>query len=181
MNDRAPTETSLATIEAACRDLGHARDQLRQTVDAMQGDIRRAQERYRRQLQRQIDAIANAHDAALSLVREAPGLFEKPRSVQFHGVKCGYQKGRGKVEWDDDERVAQRVAKYLPGEMGALIKTTRKPIASALAQQPAAMLKRLGVTLSDAEDEAFVKPVDSELDRIVKTLVDDAIREEGGQ
>ena len=55
------------------------------------------------------------------------------------------------------------------------------PRLEGAAQQPAAMLKRLGVTLSDAEDEAFVKPVDSELDRIVKTLVDDAIREEGGQ
>ena len=172
-----PIEPTLSTIEDACRKLGAARDDLRGTVELLQADIKRAQDRYRRELQRRIDAVANAHAIALELVQAAPSLFAKPRSYQWHGVKVGYQKGRGKIEVANEDKFPDRVDQYCPGERAALVKTTHKPVLAALANLDAKLLKRLGVTITDADDEAFVKAVDSELDKLVKALVDAATEE----
>ena len=173
-----PTPT-LADIEAGCRAMGAARDKLRAIVEAMQGEINRTTDRYRRRLQDAIDDVSNEHERLLAQVQAAPKLFVKPRSAQFHGVKCGWQKGKGGIEYGDEARVCQLIERHLPRQADSLIKTTRKPIAGAIAGLDVRDLKRIGCTVKNAGDAAFVKPVDSELDKTVKRLIDDATREEG--
>lgn len=167
----------LADIEAACKTMAESRDKLRAIVQSMQDEITRSTERYRSRLRRAIDEVANGHAQVLDLVSSAPGLFKKPRSVQFHGVKCGWQKGKGGIAWSDDERVCELVERHFPDQLEALVKTTRKPVAAALAALDVRDLKRLGCSVTDAGDAAFVKPIDTELDKLVKRLIDDATQE----
>ena len=49
----------------------------------------------------------------------------------------------------------------------------------ALAQLSAAELKKIGVTLSEAGDQTVVRPVDSEVDKMVDALLKAATGEEG--
>lgn len=177
MNARE-TPITLAGIEAACKVLGEAREALRETVARMQAEIAETTEHYRERLRSQIDTIANHHAQLLAQVESAPGLFKRPRSVQFHGVKAGWQKGKGGVDWDDDLAVCERIERLLPELADTLIKTTKKPIAAALGQLEVKDLKRIGCSVTDAGDAPFVKPVDSELDKLVKRLIEDATAEE---
>jgi hypothetical protein len=90
------------------------------------------------------------------------------------GVKLGYQKAKGTLDYDDAEAVCARIRKHLPEQADVLIATRETPVKTALAQLPAADLKRIGVTLSDAGDQIVVKPVDSEVDKMVDALLKDA-------
>ncbi|MDF1486722.1 hypothetical protein PY257_16355, partial [Ramlibacter sp. H39-3-26] len=53
-------------------------------------------------------------------------------------------------------------------------KTTQRPVKDALAQLPAADLKKLGISITDAEDEVIVRAVDSEVDKLVDALLKQA-------
>lgn len=179
MNAPHAAALSLREIEDACKALGDAREQLREVVARMQAEIAETTNHFRPGLQAAIDAVANRHAVVMGLVQSAPQLFRKPRSAQFHGVKCGWQKGKGSVTWSDDERVCVLIERHLPDQVETLIRTSRMPVAAALASLDGRDLKKLGCSVTNADDAPFVKPVDSELDRIVKRLVDDATQEEG--
>ena len=53
-----------------------------------------------------------------------------------------------------------------------LIKTVETPQKKALEKLSAAELKKLGVTVGDDEDVVVVRSMDSEIDKIVKLLLD---------
>ena len=59
---------------------------------------------------------ALSYESLRALIEESPELFEKPRSVVLHGIKLGYQKGKGGIVWDDADRsqVIDVSAQYRP-------------------------------------------------------------------
>ena len=56
---------------------------------------------------------------------------------------------------------------------GKYLNVRYTPDKGALEDLPAARLKKLGVTVEDAGDEAIVKPVDGEIEKFVDALLDD--------
>jgi hypothetical protein len=70
--------------------------------------------------------------------------------------------------------VVARIKKHLPEQADVLIKLKETPVKDALAQLSAAELKKLGVTVSEAGDQVVVKPVDSEVDKMVDALMKEA-------
>ena len=96
----------------------------------------------------------------------------------FHGVRIGFMKGKGKIEWDDGEQVVKLIKKHFPAQADALIATTEKPVKAALQQLAAADLKRLGITVEESGEVIFVKPVDGEIEKLVDALLEDATAEE---
>ena len=61
----------------------------------------------------------------------------------------------------------------MPKRLKDLVKITETPIKSALSKLSGDELKRLGVTVEDAGDEVTIKPLDSDIDKIVAALLDD--------
>ena len=61
--------------------------------------------------------------------------------------------------------------------LALLIKTTEKPIKDGLSALPADKLKKLGVKVTDDTNKIVIKPVDSEVDKIVDALLGDAEEE----
>lgn len=115
--------------------------------------------------------LREMHAELTSLLQAAPELFVKPRSVIVQGIKVGYQKGKGKIDWEDDARVVKLIRRHFPDQADVLIKTTEKPAKDGLALLAVDELKRLGVTVEDTGDVVFVKPIDTDVDKALKALM----------
>ena len=95
------------------------------------------------------------------------------------GIKVGWQKNPGSIEFDDAARVCTLIHRHFPDRAGDLLKTVETPIKKALAQLSAAELKRIGCTISNAGDTVLIKPADGWIERFVDALMKDALAEAG--
>ena len=130
-------------------------------------------------IKRALARAAETEAALRALVEANPGCFIRPRTQVFAGIKVGYAKGKGALSFDDADSVVARIKKHLPEQADVLIRTKEAPVKEALAQLSAAELKKIGVTLSEAGDQTVVRPVDSEVDKMVDALLKAATGEEG--
>lgn len=106
-------------------------------------------------------AAAAEHEAALkALIEAAPELFVRPKTVTLHGIRCGYQKGRGGIAFDDADAVVAAIQKHLPDMAGQLIRWNASPLKEALNQLAVADLKKIGCRVVDTGEQVVVKPVD---------------------
>jgi hypothetical protein len=168
---------SLADIEKLTKEFADARDLLTSRVEALNDEIEQAKRQALRGIKTSVGKAAEAQARLLAALEKEPDLFEKPKSQVFHGIKIGYRKGSGKIEWEDDDQVVKLIKKNHPELADVLIKTTEKPLKKALQELDAAALKKLGVTVEDTGDVPFIKPVDGEVDKLVAALLKDAIEE----
>jgi hypothetical protein len=169
---------TLADIEKLTKDYADARGHLTAIVERLNDKLERAKRAEIGAIKGAV-AVAKARQAKLQAAIEAePALFGKPKTQIFHGVKVGYRKGSGKIEWEDDAVLVARIKKLLPAAQAELlIQTKEKPIAKALADLDAADLKRLGVTVEDTGEVVVIKPVDGDVDKLVAALLKDTAEE----
>lgn len=111
-------------------------------------------------LRKRVAAAAEAEAALKELIEAAPKLFVKPKTVTLHGIKCGFEKGKGSVQFANPERVCTLIHKHFPKAVDTLIISTEAPSKTELAKLPAADLKRLGCELVGTGNRVVVKPVD---------------------
>ena len=167
------TTPTIVKIESQAQAYALARQRLSELVSA----LRAGQEALAKEVMPEIKrALSRAADAQLklqALVTETPDLFTKPKTRIFHNIRVGYAKGKGKIEFDDAEKVIKLIRRNLPDQAELLIKTTEVPVKDALASLPATDLKKLGVELTGTEDVVVIKPLDSEVDKLVKAVLDD--------
>lgn len=179
MNARTPGP--LADIELKTKDFADARAKLAEHVEALNVAVEALKRASMPVIRR---ALARAAERAAELkaaIEDAPQSFEKPRSHVFHGIKVGYRKGAGGIAFDDAERVVALIEKHLSEQADVLLKVTKKPVKKALEQLDGAELKKIGVTVEDTGDVAFIKPVDSALDKHVNALLKEATAEAKGE
>ncbi|MEW5893352.1 MAG: host-nuclease inhibitor Gam family protein [Pseudomonadota bacterium] len=169
--------TSLVDIETRAKKYAEAREHLAGIVAALNDGIEALKRDHMKRLKKAVADAAERHDALKALIEDAPELFVKPRTVVFHGIKLGYQKGKGKIEWDDADQVVRLIKKHFPEQADVLVATTERPAKDALAQLTAAELKKLGISVTDGGDAVFIKPADSAVDKMVDALLKDATEE----
>ena len=170
--------STIDDIEIKAKALAAARAELADRV----GRIRDEQDAIKRRLLTGVrNALARARDAyddLHALVEANPELFEKPKTRTLHGVRLGFWKQRGKLQWDDDRALVDAMRKLLGEEAEGLIRRTEKPIASRLQDLPARDLRRLGITVTDDTDVVIIKTADDALDKFIDALIgDDKIEE----
>ena len=168
---------TLADIERSAKKYAEAREHLAGIVAAMNEGIEAIKRDNMKRLKKAVNEAAEHHDALKALIETAPECFVKPRSVVLHGIKLGFQKGKGKIEWDDADQVIRLIKKHFPEQAEVLIATSEKPAKEALAQLTAAELKKLGISVTDGGDAVFIKPADSAVDKMVDALLRDATAE----
>jgi hypothetical protein len=170
---------TLDHLDRLAKAYADAREQLTLRANACNAEMRALFERCARGVKRSAADCAGLQAALVAAIQNHPELFDSPRTRTLHGIKIGYQKGKGRIEWESDEKVLAAIAKNYPAEVAeTLILTKRTPAAAALAQLPAADLRRLGVTVTDAGDFVIVKAADGEIDKLVaKILKEGAIEE----
>lgn len=165
------------TITVAAKRLRAQRDLLTERATTMHAEIEQVKKIYLRGIKNSVAAVAESQAELLAAIAEAPQLFDKPRSMVLYGIKLGFQKGTGKTDWESDEQVVKLVRKNFPDLFDILVKTTEKPVKSALANLTVAELKRIGVTVESTGDVVFAKDTTAEVDKLVKALLKGAEEE----
>lgn len=165
---------SMSAIEARAKLLADAREKLSGLAGELQAGIDALTRNALPELKRAVNKAKEHQEALLALVDQAPDLFVRPKSVVFHGVKVGYQKSKGKIEFDDAEAVVRLIKKYFPEQADVLISVSEKPAKEALANLTAGDLKRLGVQVTSDGEVVFVKFTDTAVDKMVDALLSNA-------
>jgi hypothetical protein len=172
--------TSLADIESLARTFSDAHGQLAAEVSAMEDEMEAIKRKRLPGIRDAVDKAANVKNALHAAIKAAPGLFVKPRTVIFHGIKLGYAKGKGKTEIADEAATLKKLEKMFPdeGQRGMYLHVAVTLNKETLEELPADDLKRLGICIVGAEDKVVIKPTDSEVEKIVAALLKDAVEVE---
>ncbi len=165
---------SLAEIEKKTTAYASERQVLTARVQALQEAMEKLRKEHMPKIKLAVGKCAERHADVKALIEANPGLFVKPKTQVFAGIKVGYKKGGGSMDWDDDAQVVKLIRKHLPDQADLLIKTKETPSKEALENVPASDLKKIGVTLTGAGDQVFIKATDSAVDKLVKALLADA-------
>ena len=171
----------LDPIEKAAKALRAARDLVSERATSLQEEIDTATKRKLPGLRSAVAAVAQADADLKAAIQAAPKQFVKPRSIVLHGLKLGFQKGKGKIEWEDDAQVVKLIRRHFPDQFDVLCKTTEKPIKAALDNLTTAELKKLGVSVEDSGDVVFVKDSTASVDKLVKALLKGVEEEEDAE
>lgn len=170
-------------IEIAVAEYVLNRDDLAEVVDAFNADLDRIRKKHAKALQEKVEAVTEAGIGLREVLERFPGLFEKPRTLVINGIKVGYQKGKGGITFSDPEKVVKLIRRhYTEEEALKLLNIKESPDKEALNKLPVTELKRLGCEVVDAEDQVVIKPVKSEVDKLVVSLLKiaaDTAEEEG--
>lgn len=171
--------TTLTEIEARAKLYADARESLSLIVSDLNAGIEAMKRKAMPDIKRAIGRASTHHDQLRTLIESAPGLFAKPKSRTLAGIKLGYQKGKGKIEWADPEQVVRLIKKHFPEQADVLIATTEKPVKDALNGLTAAELKKLGISVVEGGEAIFIKPADSAVDKLVDALLKEATADIG--
>ncbi len=164
---------TLGQIEQLTKEYADARGRLCKTMRDLHDTIESLKRQYLPGIKLQVSIAKEKKDCLKAAIEDSPALFEKPRTIIITGIKVGFEKGRGKIEWASDEVVVRLIKKHFPEQADILIKTTEKPLKKPLARLSVAELKRIGVTVEETGDVVYIKPVDSEVDKLVEALLEE--------
>lgn len=171
---------TLADIEKATKAYSESRGGLSNCIATLNEEIDALKKQHMPLIKRALNRTAEKHLALDAMLKASPELFVKPRSVIFHGIKVGYAKGKGGIGFDSAEAVIKLIEKHFPDQADVLIKTKKTPIKKALANLEVGQLKKLGCTVLDTGDVAFITAVDSEVEKLVDALLGNATQEAEG-
>ena len=165
----------LRDIEGLAAAHAKARALLAKRVHYLQQDLVALRGRRLPGIKGALEAVRRSEDDLRVAIEGAREEFKRPRSRVFHEIKLGLKKAKGSLQWASETRVVQLIKQRMPDKVEVLIKRTEKPVKSALQQLSATDLKKLGVSVVGAGDEVFIKPSDSELDKLIQALLSDEI------
>lgn len=165
---------TMTDIEAAAKAFASARADLVERATALRDELEAVRRRHLRGLKGAVSATAAAQLTLANAIDGARELFERPRSVIHHGIKCGLQKGKDTVEWADSRRVAELVNEHLPEQRDVLVEVVYKPVVSALLQLDKEQLKLIGARRVPGKDSVLIKPVDDGVSKLIAALLKDA-------
>lgn len=164
---------ALTDIEALTRKYADAREELSDLLRAMNEKLEQVKRATLPRCRELVNRTAEREAKLRAAVEDAPDLFQRPRTVIFHGVKVGFQKGKGVLDIPDADRTLEKIKTLLENPAN-FIRITETPDKQALAQLPVADLRKLGCTLTETGDQVVIKPVDGEVDKIVNALLREA-------
>lgn len=162
---------TLTRIEALARLYADARAALAATVSGLNDEIEQVKRKYLPRIKDQV-ARAKEHGSGLhNAIEGAPELFVKPRTVVVHGLKVGFEKGKGKVTFDSAEKVIELIEKHLADKADVLIITKKRPNKDAIAALEVSELKRIGCAVTGTGDAVVIKDTASDVDKLVAALL----------
>ena len=169
---------TLTEIEQYTRAYADRRGVLAERVQALEAEIEAVKRRRLVGIKKAVAASAEAHDTLAAALLAAPELFVRPRTKVLAGVRVGFAKQKGKLVINDADKTLQLIRRHLAEQAERLIKTTEKPLKTALETLSVAELKRIGVTVLEDGDKLVIKPTDSEVDKLVEALLAEAEQSE---
>lgn len=175
LTQESPADAILV-IDALARNYATARAHLGSAVRDLELALAKVRAEHLPKIKKLAATAADRQAELTAQVDTHPCLFVKPRTMTLHGIKVGFQKGKGRIEWDDEEKVIAKIRALVPLlsiSEDALIVTTEKLRKDGLELLRADELKKLGVRVVDAADAVLIKASDSEVDKLVSRLLEE--------
>lgn len=169
--------STLDHIKSLAQRHADARALLSERVAAYKDEQEALLRRRQRGIQNAINAAAETEAELRAAVEAAPEVFAKPRSHVFGGIKFGFQKGKPSLEIADPDRTVDLIERHYTSRADELVRTVKKPNAKVLIDEPAKLLSRVGIKYVDGKDQVIVRPIDSDLDKLVDALLGNALDE----
>jgi hypothetical protein len=160
-------------IETLTKNFSDARKTLSDRVQGYEDEKQVVLRTHLRGIKQAVKVAAEKQSLLKAALEESPELFTKPRSVIFHGVKIGYQKGKGEIVIENPEQTIKLIKRNFPDEWTLYIEVKEKPMPSTLKNLSVADLKKIGVTVIETGDQIVIKTTDSEIDKLVNALLKD--------
>jgi len=171
------SDTPMETVNKRAEDYAAERDRLCLLVETLERQVEDVKRQALPDIRDAVRRTSEAHDRLRAAIETHPELWEgKRRTVVIAGVRVGMTKGKGKLTWEDAEQVVKLIRRHFPEQAEAMIRVREEPIRKALAELTVTELKRLGVTVEETDDQVVIKPTDSEVDKLVSKLLEDAQR-----
>jgi hypothetical protein len=171
------TDLSLADIERLTKTYADRHEELTKLVGELNGALDLVKREYLSSLKQTVGRTAERYDALRAAIEGAPGLFERPRSYIFHGVRVGWQKLKGSIVVPDPERTVELIERHLAPLAATLIRVIREPDKRAIADLSVSDARKIGCEIIDARDVVLIKPANSDVDKIVSALLKEATGE----
>lgn len=165
---------SLAQIEAETKRFADAHTEVSDIVSDLESQIQAVKRTFMTRLRNAVGRAAERQHSLFGLIESAPGLFVKPRTYIFHGIKVGMAKQKGKIEITDPDKTVDLIEKHFPEQAEVLIDTTKVPVKKAIEGLTVDQLKKIGCQVTDPDDAVVIKPTDGEIEKAVQALLKDA-------
>lgn len=157
-------------IEKLCRAYAEARDALEGEADEIRNLRRRAVRARMRILKTRVANAAATKEALRAAVADRPDLFEKPKTLAVEGIKIGFRKMPGRIDGDEQAAV-ERIRKHFPNLAAALIRTRDSINRQAVKNLDGRQLAKIGLAITEVDDEVVVAAATSDLDKLVDALM----------
>src|ERR1700735_4515468 len=105
----AVTKPGLDKIEKAAASYAELRNQVATIVDELTDKIEALKKEKMPMIKKLAKTLAAKHVELETAIAGAPHLFEKPRTVVFSGIKCGFRKNEGTIAFDDAELTVNKI------------------------------------------------------------------------
>lgn len=168
---------TLQEIEKLTREFARDQGDLRFLIEALQAEVEDAKRRSMKAIRRAVERAKTSRATLHTAVSVSADLFVKPRTVVIEGIKVGFKKGAGAVDFDDAEKVCDLIHKHLPELEETLVNVIRKPIKAALAVLPAQDLKRIGVRVEADGDVVVIQDTIGDVGKLVDALLKEEVEE----
>ena len=165
--------TTLIDIEKRSLKYAEARDLVARIVGELDESVRAIKAERMPDLRRAMKRAQELQAELKSMVEQSPQLFVKPQSQTTHGIKYGYQKGKGSLEISSASEVVKRIYKHLPEQADVLVEIEHKLNKAALIKLPGDVLKKLGITVVNTGTAVFVRAVEGDVEKLAETLLRD--------
>ena len=168
---------NMSDIDRLTQQYADAFQQLADSMARLDEDVRAVKRHHLPAIKPQIDAVTNHRNALHEAIAQNPQLFEKPRTVVLHGVKVGIQKGKGRLVIEDEQKTIRLIRRHMLADEDMLIIVKESVSRAGLGKLPAAQLKKLAVSVTDAIDKVVIKPTQSDVEKAIDALIKDGLEE----
>lgn len=162
---------TLAEIERLTAVFAARRAALRETAAETQAAVDAARAAGRPRLLRRAAACTAALDELEAALHGAPELFQTPRTRVLGGVRIGWRRPPARVEIADEAQTIAAIRRRFGADATQYLREKITVAKAAVRGLPARALTALGVTVVEPPDAPFVAAADTDLDRLVETLL----------
>jgi sarcosine oxidase gamma subunit len=155
----------ILSVDVAARKYADARDVLSHHLDDFDTELKALRRRHLSGIKQAAGVAAQRKSELAGAVVDARAAFDDPKTQVLHGIKVGFEKGKGRVTARIDQVFRQEADQYLI--------ITRKPSKAALLTLDAAMLKRLGVKIESDGDQVVIRATGTDIDKLVAKILEE--------
>ena len=165
------TQLSILEIEGLIKSYASLHQKLSSLVRSMEVEMVHVKNNHLPSIIRAANEASAQKVALHTAIQVSPNLFESPRTLTMHGIKVGFMKTKGSLTWDDEDKVVNNIHRKFGENAIAYLHTKESPDKDFLSVMPEKELQSLGITVNPPTDQVVIKAMDSEVEKIVSSLL----------